>query len=77
MPKFFKYGRCETESVKIALEALQNGDIGLNVASAAYRLRKDTSKNIRYKTLFCSGKQIIAERQLVNKFYSWCSKGFV
>jgi len=33
MPKLVKYGRCETESLKIALEALQNGDIGLNVVS--------------------------------------------
>jgi hypothetical protein len=66
MPKFVKYGRCENESVKITLEALQNGNIGLNVASAAYHLRKHTSKNIRYETLVCSGKQIGAERQLVN-----------
>jgi stringent starvation protein B len=63
-----KYGRCETERVKIVLEALQNGDIGLNIASAASHLLKDTLKNIRYEALFCSGKQIVAKRQLVNYF---------
>jgi stringent starvation protein B len=68
MPTFIKYRRCETESVRITLETLQNGDILLNVASAAYHLRKDTSKNIRYETLFCGGKQIIAERQLIYHF---------
>jgi hypothetical protein len=66
MPKFVTYGRCETVSVTIALKALQNGDIGLNVASAAHHLRKYITKNIRYEALYCSGKQIVVERQLVN-----------
>ena len=62
--------------MKSTLEALQNGDIGLNVASAAYHLRKDNSKTIRYATLFCSGKQIVAEGQLLNHFLELEQKVF-
>jgi hypothetical protein len=42
MSKVVKCGRCEPENEKIALEALRNGDVGLNAASRAYSLRKDT-----------------------------------
>jgi len=40
MPKVVKYGRCEPENMKIALEALRNGDIGLSAATRAYPLSK-------------------------------------
>jgi len=32
MPEVITYGRCEPENMEIALEALRNGDIGLNAA---------------------------------------------
>jgi len=42
MPEVVKYGRCGPLSTEIALEALINGDIGLNAASLPYPLRKYT-----------------------------------
>jgi hypothetical protein len=42
MPKVVKYGKCEPENMRIALEALRNGYVGLNAASCAYCLRKYT-----------------------------------
>jgi hypothetical protein len=40
MPKVVKYGRCEPDNMEIALEALLNGDIGLNAATRAHPLSK-------------------------------------
>jgi len=40
MPEAVKYVRCEPWNKEIALEALRNGDIGLNAASLPYTLRK-------------------------------------
>ena len=40
MPGVVKYGRCDPYYLETALEALRNGDIGLNAASLPYPLRK-------------------------------------
>jgi len=42
MPEVVKYGKCEPSNVEMAVEALRNGDIGLNAASLPYPLRKYT-----------------------------------
>jgi hypothetical protein len=42
MPKVVKSGTCEPKNKKTALEALRKGGIGLNAASRASSLRKDT-----------------------------------
>jgi hypothetical protein len=42
MPEVVKHGRCKPSIMKIALEALRNGDIGLHAASLLYPLRKCT-----------------------------------
>jgi hypothetical protein len=42
MPEVAACGRCEPYNMEVALEALTNGDIGLNAASLPYPLRKCT-----------------------------------
>jgi len=42
MPEIVKYGRCEPSDMEITLEAIRNGDIGLNAASLPNPLRKYT-----------------------------------
>jgi hypothetical protein len=46
MPKVVKYGKCEPENMKVALEALINSNVGLNAASHACSLRRDTCRGI-------------------------------
>jgi len=44
MPKGVKYGRCENEVMKRALEAVRNSDAGLNAASRKYSVPRATLK---------------------------------
>jgi hypothetical protein len=37
-----KCGSCGLENMDIAIEVLRNGDVGLNIESRAYPLRKNT-----------------------------------
>jgi hypothetical protein len=41
MLKVVKCGRCEPVNMEIALEALRNGDVGLNAAPLASPLQED------------------------------------
>jgi hypothetical protein len=42
MLQVVKHGKCDPENMEVVLEVLRKSDIGLNLASLAYLLRKDT-----------------------------------
>jgi hypothetical protein len=42
MPKVVEYGRWALENMGMVLEALRNGEVGLNAASRANSLRNNT-----------------------------------
>jgi hypothetical protein len=46
MSEVATYGSCEPENIKVSLEALRKGDVGLNAASGACFLRKGTWRAI-------------------------------
>jgi hypothetical protein len=56
VPEVVKYGRCEHENMEIALEALRNGDIGLNAANVRIHFENIPAETLRWSNVFCCGK---------------------
>jgi hypothetical protein len=54
MPKVVKYGIYEAESMEMTIEALRNGDAGLNVALHGLFFSKNIpGETLRWEKVFC------------------------